>query len=620
MRRRALAIAGALAMAILVAPATAAGHAVLVDSAPKRGATLPSQPRHVELHFSETVEANFGAVRIFDAAGKRVDAGETVHPAGTGARLAVGLQPGLADGTYVATYRVISADSHPVSGGLVFSIGAPGAAAAPTVAELIGSSDAGPSTEVAFGVARGLTYLATALLLGGPGFLLFVWLPSLRATAGTSDDWLAASAAFAGRLRLLLLGAAAVGVLAGLTGIVLQGATAAGISAWSALDPAVIGDVLGTRFGRVWGVRVLAFAALAILLAFALRAAHEPRDASPVCAGGARGAGLRRAALGAHGLRRAALGAHGLAAPGAPRALLALLAVPAAFVALAPALAGHSSVTPPTWLLVPLDVGHVAAMSAWIGGLAVLLAVLPAATRRLEGPDRTRLLAASLLRFSPIALACVGVLLFTGTNQAIEHMSAWSQLTSTGFGRAVLIKVGLLALLIAIGAINRRRVVPAMRALAADGDAPGATGHLLRRTLRAEVALVLVVLGVASALVSYPPPDTLASGPFSGASELGPLRLEATVDPARVGPNELHLYLLNARDGTPFAGTKELAVTLALPAQDIGPLRARARKAGPGHYIIDTVQLAPGGDWRLRVVDRVSEFDEYETTLTVPVQ
>jgi copper transport protein len=131
---------------------------------------------------------------------------------------------------------------------------------------------------------------------------------------------------------------------------------------------------------------------------------------------------------------------------------------------------------------------------------------------------------------------------------------------------------------------------------------------------------VLVVLGVTSALVSYPPPDSLAGGPFAGTATLGPLHLEATLDPARVGPNELHLYLLRASDGTPFDGTKELTVTLALPSKGIGPIDARARPAGPGHYVADTLQLVPGGDWQLHVTSRVSDFDQYDTTLKVPVR
>ena len=550
-RPRLVVTLAATLLAVALAPAAASAHALLEGTSPQRGATLAQQPRTVTLRFSESVEGNFGAVRVFDASARRVDDGHTIHPGGQGSQLAVGLQPGLPHGTYVATYRVISADSHPVSGGLVFSVGKPGAAAAPTVSDLIGKAGAGPVTQAAFGLARGLDYLATALLLGGLAFLLAVWLPALRRSAAPHDAWHGASAAFLRRLRRLLLGAMALGVASGIAGIVLQGATAAATDAWAAIDPSVIGEVLGTRFGHVWGLRVLAFVILGAAAWLALRAMPEP-GATPA-------------------LQRVALGADGLAAPGPPRAALLLGLAPAAYIAIAPALGGHASVTSPVALLVSLDVLHVLAMSVWIGGLVVLLGVLPAATRQLPAPERAPLLAAVLVRFSPIALVCVTVLLVTGTVQALQHMSAWSQLLHTGFGRAVLIKVGLLALLVGLGATNRRRVLPRLRELAATAAAPGAAGRLLRRTLRAEVALVVAVLAVTAALVSYPPPDTLASGPFDGTARLG-------------------------------------------------PLPAKAREAGPGHYVVDTVQLVPGGDWRLHVTSRVSDFDQYDTTLKVPVR
>ncbi len=623
--------------ALLVAPAGASAHAILEATTPQRGATLAAQPQQVTLRFSESVEGNFGALRVFDAAAKRVDDARTVHPGGDASQLAIGLKPGLPDGTYVATFRVISADSHPVSGGLVFSIGSPGAAATPTVADLIGESETGPVTQAAFGVARGLTYLATALVLGGLAFLLAVWLPALRLVGGVGETWVDASSGFLARVRGLLLGGALLGAVAGVAGIVLQGATAAGTTAWAALAPSVVVDVLGTRFGEVWALRVLAFALLAGAVRLLLRAApgehgpgapasaeHGPGSPAPQDDGpGAPTSaehGPGSPAPQDDGPGAPASGEHMLAVAGLPRAALALAAIPAAFVATAPALAGHASVQQPVALLVALDVAHVLAMSAWIGGLVALLVALPAATRRLPPSDRTSLLAAALLRFSPIALGCVVVLLVTGTVQAIEHIGTWSQLLDTGFGRAVLIKAGLILVLIALGAMNRRRVIPKLRALAESVAAPGAAGHLLRRTLRAEVALVVVVLGVTAALVSYPPPASLAGGPFGGSAALGPLRLEATLDPARVGPNELHLYLLRASDGAPFDGTKELTVTLALPAKDIGPLDTTAREAGPGHYVVDTVQLVPAGDWRLHVTSRISQFDQYDTTLKVPVR
>jgi len=548
-------------VALLVVAPAAFGHAVVTETSPARGASLDTAPSGVTVRFNEPVEAAFGAVRVFDERSRRIDDGRTTRPAGD-ASIGVGLKEGLPAGTYVATYRVVSADSHPVSGGFVFAVGGGGTEGAPAVSDLVGGG-AGPATDVAFGIARGVTYAATALLLGGLLFILLAW---RRATPPEE-----ARAAAAARARRIGIAAAVAGLLAGLAGIVLQGATAAGVSAWSALDPGVLGDVLETRFGRVWLLRDVAFAVLGILLALA-------------------------------------------------RPVWLLLAIAAAFLAVAPGLSGHAANAHPAAVLLPLDVLHVVAMSLWMGGLAALLLVVPAATRALDPAGRTRLLAALLLRFSPLALACVVTLVATGLVQSILHVEELSALTGTGFGRAVLVKAGLLVLLIGLGAAQRRRIIPALRRLAGSDEPPGDAGRLLRRTLRAEVALGVAVLGATSALVAYPPPDSLAGGPFSATKSMGPITLDATVDPARTGPNELHLYLLDAKTGAPFEGTKELRVSTTLPAKDIGPIAAEPRRAGPGHYVVEGLNLVPAGDWEIGVVSRVSEFEEHRTELEVEVE
>jgi copper transport protein len=297
-----------------------------------------------------------------------------------------------------------------------------------------------------------------------------------------------------------------------------------------------------------------------------------------------------------------------------------VLAVPAVALALTPALAGHASTQHPVWTLFTLDVGHVLAMSAWLGGLVVLLACVPAATRALAGTERTRLLAAALVRFSPLALVAVGVLLATGVTQALIEVRSLDAFVSTAYGRAVLIKAGLLVALIALGAVNRRRVVPTLRRAAVGGGAPGGAGRLLRRTLRAEVALVLVVLGVTGALTGYPPPSATAAGPQSVSKRMGPLDLELTVDPAQTGANALHVYHFRARDGAPFTGTKELSVRLTEPSRGIGPIDARLHRAGPGHFLADAVTLSPGGTWQVEVTDRVSDYDEYMTKASVRIR
>ena len=291
-----------------------------------------------------------------------------------------------------------------------------------------------------------------------------------------------------------------------------------------------------------------------------------------------------------------------------------------AVLVVTPALAGHASTIDPRWALIPLDVVHVAGMSVWIGGIAFLLLALPAATRAVDPPERTKLLAGALVRFSPYALAAVIALAVTGTVQAVLHLESFGDLLDTAFGRAVLIKIVLFLLLVGAGVWHRRRSIPRLKALAEEGESPGAEGGLVRNVLRVEIATLVAVIGVTAALVSYPPPTSLASGPFSDSRDIGALRMELTVDPARVGRNQIHLYLLDGKDGSQFDGTEELRLTATLPAKKIGPLELRAREAGPGHYVADGADLAPAGDWDLGVYVRVSEFDAYEEKVKVPVE
>ncbi len=574
-----LACAGCAVLAAL--PADAAAHAVLESAQPARGAALERAPKQVSLSFNEPIESSFGALRVFNADGERVDRGSAQRPSGSA--ISVQLRNGLSDGPYTATYRVVSADSHPVVGGYVFTVGKAGGLAAASVAELL-DAEAGPVTETAFGVVRAVGYGAIALLIGGLVFLTLVWLPSLRAVGGAREG---AGEAFEHRAGRLLVGAALAGLLSTVLGIVLQGATASGGSFWSALDTGVIHDVLNTRFGTVWKLRVTAFGLLVPLLLYlpALRGRREVK---------------REAAL--ELLRNVAL-------------VLAL-----AYLAVSPALAGHAAAGDQAALLVPLDVLHVLAMSVWVGGVALLALVVPVATRLLDPPDRTRLLATAVSRFSTIALAAVVALLATGIFQSILHLDAFADLVDTAFGRAILVKSSIFVALVAIGAHNRRRSQPALARLASGGEPPGRAGLVLRRALRAEVGLMVLVLGVTAALVSYSPSAGVQSGPFSGTAELGPARLELTVDPARVGRNEVHVYLFNRGTGAQYDRPSELAISAAEPERGIGPLELRVRKAGPGHYTAPVAELVPGGDWDLTVRARISEFEELRAELEVPVR
>ncbi len=587
MRRSLPAILACLVALLL--PAAASAHARLEGTSPPQGAVVKAEPTAVVFEFDEAVEGNFGAVRVYDAAGERVDEGDAFHPDGDGPKLGVHLKPGLPDGSYTATYRVVSADGHIVSSGYVFSIGKAGKAPTETVGELIGGAGNGKVTEVAYGVARGLEYLAIALAVGGVAFLLLCWLPALGAAAVGEESRRAAARAFAKRLRVVLWIAAGIGLLATAAQIVLEGAEAAGISGFSAITKTIVEETLGTRFGTVWGFAFLAWLVIAVGTGLMGSFPHEQRG------GSSRSPSLRSLAT-------------------------LLVLVPLVYLVLCPALGGHGSSQSPVALNFTVNAIHVASMAVWLGGLGTLLLVLPSATRSAATPaDRGRLLAGPLARFSTVALAMVALIMATGLIQAYVYVRHLGDLLSTGYGRAVLAKFLLLVVVMAVAAYNRRDSVPQLNAIAERGESPGRPGILLRRALRAEVALLAVVIGVTAALASYAPPVSAQAGPFAITTEVGPTTLEMDVDPARVGANTMHVYFFDAKTGAPYKQGKELTVTATLPDKEIGPLPLEAQDAGPGHYVIPGALLNAPGNWEIDLTLRVSEFEQLEETVEVPV-
>ena len=500
-------VAALLGSAVLAA--TALGHAKLLESKPKAGQVLERSPRAVLLVFDEAIDAEFVRLQVVDRSGRRVDRGGPYHPGGREERLAVRLEPGL-EGAYAASYRVISEDGHPVVKRTPFRVRPPMAereevgAMSPPAGDVRGGAalqvcgsqamreEAGAEhaaletdavTDAAFAVTRGLGYLAIALAVGGAVFLFVVWLPALAHVAGGGSAWLDASERFARIARGIVIGAVLLGLTATAAAIVLQAATATGTSFWTALDADAVDAVSDTRPVRAWLARLGVWLVLGITLLAVMRPRRLP------------------------GLRRAALGAAG-AAPGASLSRPQVLLLGGAIVALAltAPLGGHSGTYSPSGLLVVVDTLHVLAVSAWLGGLALLLFAVPIAVRALDRGERLPLVAAATGRFSRLALSAVALLLLSGIVQSIALVGAFDALVETAYGRLVLAKIVLFLGLISFGAYNQRRLLPRLRVVADGGEEPDRAAALLRRSVACEVALALVVLGLASVLVTTEPP------------------------------------------------------------------------------------------------------------------
>jgi copper transport protein len=245
-----------------------------------------------------------------------------------------------------------------------------------------------------------------------------------------------------------------------------------------------------------------------------------------------------------------------------------------------PSVAGHALDRGqwPRPLNVAADILHVGAAAVWIGGLLALAIGLPRAARKLTAEQRARFTAALVPRLSAIALVSVAVIAVTGLIRALSELSAVSQLWSSGYGRALVVKTGLLVLLVSLGWINRSRLVPRLRLEA------------LRRNVAVELVLLAgLVIAVAfltdlapgrqlaRAVASPQAPQPIADPP-PGATVLAGESGDRAVGLAIMPGGRLEATVLGPDDN----GVDGLSVALRAGGRTFG-----ATACGPGCYRAD---------------------------------
>jgi len=174
----------------------ASAHATLVKAEPADGAVVAAAPPLLRLTFNEPVSPL--AIRLIGPDGRAVTLGN-IAAANAGIAVAV---PALQDGTHVLSWRVVSADGHPVGGALVFSIGAPSAQPPSGVA-----ASADPVLQAALWAAKVAIYLGFAVGIGGAFFRAWI---APHGVAGSAEPWI---------VTALIAGLAATPLSVGLQGL-----------------------------------------------------------------------------------------------------------------------------------------------------------------------------------------------------------------------------------------------------------------------------------------------------------------------------------------------------------------------------------------------------------------
>lgn len=616
-----LAVLGSLALG---GPAQA--HAELVTSSPANGQTFQRSPQRLRLQFTETVSVAVDGIRLFDAAGKAIAVAGPGHPPNDRTTVDVALPEPLPDGGYAVAWRVVSADSHPISGAYTFTVGLAPAGANNGADGVAGGSDDGsglaepgavaggppPTAPVAtesnaatgYVVTRWFGFAALALLVGAVFFLVNAWPAGVGHPAArrlVAAGWIAS------------LGATIASALA-------YGPYLAGRPLRQAFDGELVAAVAQTRLGVALGLRV---GLLLLLVPTVLLLARRFTGATPPG-------------------RAARLALRGAVLAGA------------AALAITWSMAGHSATGDLTALALGSDVVHLVAMAVWLGGLVMLgLALLPA-----RDPAALR---AAVPAFSRAAAVSVAALVVTGLFQTWRQVRTLPALVETRFGLLLLAKAVVVLVILGLAAaarswVRRHYAAPdAGRKARRPGPDPHQLYHFHRR-VTLEVGLAVAVLAISATLANTEPAHVVYAAERRGGATVtaGPTGTEvpspeATASESAVsesaanfpgttpfdagdGPNGRGLVLFDAlprRVGTttvhvtvldsaarPMA-VPEVTLALHLPAKELGPLPVRLENAGPGHYL-GTASLPLAGSWRAAVTIRVSEIDQ--TTVRIPLE
>ncbi|MGW1757402.1 copper resistance CopC/CopD family protein [Streptomyces mirabilis] len=657
--------------AVLAGAAPASAHAALTGSDPQQGAVVSQAPTQVSLTFSEKVAMSDGSVRVLDPKGKRVDTGKATDLGGT--TYGVKLHSGLPDGTFTVTYQVVSADSHPVSGAFTFSVGAPSQTSVALSDPAVGGGVVGALYGVGryvsyagFILLVGGAAFVLACWQRGAGvrpvqrLVVSGWLALTGATlallllrgsyvgSGKVGDIFdltllgqvlqtKSGAALVSRLLLLAAGALFIAVLFG---------------AYARRDEADVTDASGKDDGSDnGGVDVDA----------------EKRDLTfGLAIGGAVvAAGLAASwAMAEH----ASTGIQaGLAMPvdvlhllavavwlgGLSTLLVALFRAPAETQIDAVAVRrfsrlafGSVTVLAATGIYQSWrQVGSWSALTGtWYGqlllikiGLVAVLVGIAWISRRWtaqlsEAPQTKAMATAGTTAGAKVGAKALAELRTKqptkvpaksrdSSSEGSDSTDSDSRDANSGGSNSG----------------NSRRAAQLARQQAAvatarqkrlrDAD-PARAG--LRRSVLAEAGVAVVLLAVTTVLTSTEPGRTeeaAQQATSSSSQRSGPLSLklpfdtggqdgkgtaEVTLDPARVGGNEMHVFV-ERPNGKAF-DVPEVKVAFTLAAKKIGPLPVTPDRIATGHWSAIGVQIPMAGDWEIAVTVRTSDIDQ--TTVT----
>jgi copper transport protein len=485
-RKRKL-VAGSMFVAVLLSHSSAFGHARLIHSRPEANSTLKESPKIVELWFSEELESTVSTIIVTDQNGKHVDKNNVTLGEGN-KKLQIDLEE-LGSGTYTVEWKALSTDQHTMKGKFTFNVSvaenavntstpthpssaqttkqpAPKGSAPPQASE---STEESGSTWM-MSVVRWLQYLAMMSLVGGFAFTLLVLGPALRADGGSVNVAGKSDAMALSLRRILLLSwwSVALLILTTFVSLVQQASAVFDRTIQESLSPSVLGQLLTkTGYGGAWFLQAGTAFALVIII-FLLGRTQKRSPAKE---------------------------------PGALWWTALLVGV---VLLVAPSWTGHAAAANREFrLAVVSDWLHLVAGAFWAGGLFHLALTVGSVLRGFDKRERPGMLHRIVRLFTRVAIPAVILLVLAGLYNTWAHVESFGALWSTIYGRTLLLKLMLVTLMLALGALHNFHF--GKKAARLSGSKEGEVGsgdHSKLGQRFSRSVIVEAVLGVAVLLIT----------------------------------------------------------------------------------------------------------------------
>ncbi len=412
--------------------------------------------------------------------------------------------------------------------------------------------------------ARAVHFAATLLTAGTVFFIVGIAKPAFRGARNGAKPDARLAATLRPRFAWLAWISLAVAALSGAAWLVFTAESMSGQALAGVLSQGVLWTVLTqTDFGNDWLVRLVFACLLAVLLAPALAewgtTSRRANAALVVLAAGFAGSlAFAGHAIGGQGI-------EGIVHPAA-------------------------------------DILHLIAAAAWVGALVPLSLFLAAKNDASLAAMRT-----ATLRFSALGVASVATLFVTGSVNSWYLVGGVAEFIGTDYGRLLLIKIALFLGMVALAAVNRFHLTPAIANAASTATAQRALRGL-RRNAAIEAAAGAVVIGIVAVLGTLPPASHANHHPAYGGlppnsafvhihSEQG--MADVMIEPGRVG--KAHATVRLWTEDFDELDAQAMTFTLTAPEPGSKPAAYIAVPNADGVWQIDGIALTQPGNWTVEV-------------------